>query len=137
MKELSTFYFAFVGPYLKYWNIPFVLLLLSSLNDNAHSFVVFKLLGHVQLCHPMNCSRLGFPVLHHLLELAQTHVHWVSDAIQPSHSLSSLLLLPSTFPSIRVFSNASVLCIRWPKYSSFSFSISLSNELNQFRLDFL
>ena len=76
----------------------------------------------------MNCSRLGFPVLYHLLELAQTHVHWVSDAIQPSHPLSSLLLLPSIFPSIRVFSNESFLCIRWPKYWSFSVSISPSSE---------
>ena len=51
----------------------------------------------------MDCSMPGFPFLHQLLELTQTHVHWVSDAIQPSHPLSSLLLLPSIFPSIRVF----------------------------------
>ena len=63
-----------------------------------------------------------------LPELAQTHVHWVSDAIQPSHPLSTLLLLPSVFPSIRVFFNESALRIRWPKYWSFSFSISPSNE---------
>ena len=55
----------------------------------------------------------------------QTHVHCVGDAIQPSHPLSSPLLLPSIFPSIRVFSNESVLCIRWPKYWSFNFSIVL------------
>ena len=53
------------------------------------------------LCDPKDCSTPGFPVLHHLLKLAQTHVHWVSDAIQPSHPLSSPLLLPSIFPSIR------------------------------------
>ena len=53
------------------------------------AIVVVQLLSHVWLCDPMDCSILGFPVLHHLLELAQTHVHWVSDAIQPSHSLSS------------------------------------------------
>ena len=71
----------------------------------------------------------GFPVHHQLPELAQTHVHQVSDGIQPSHPLSPpLLLLPSIFPSIRVFSNESVLRIRWPKYWSFSFSISPSNE---------
>ena len=58
----------------------------------------------------------------------QTHVHQVSDAIQPSHPLSSPLLLPSMFPNIRVFSNESVLHITWPKYWSFSFSISPSNE---------
>ena len=80
----------------------------------------------------------GFPVPHCLLEFAQTHVHLVSDAIQPSHPLPPLLLLPSVFPSIRVFSNESALCIRWPKYWSFSFSISPSNEysgLISFRID--
>ena len=80
------------------------------------------------LCNPMDCSTLGFPVHHQLLELAQTHVHWVGDAIQPSH----LLLSPSppTFnlSQYRVFSNESVLPIRWPKYWSFSFSISPSKE---------
>jgi len=82
----------------------------------------------------------GFPVHHQLPGLAQTHVHRVSDAIQPSHPLSSLLLLPSIFPSIRVFSNESILCIRWPKYWGFSFSISPSNEysaLISFRMDWL
>ena len=67
------------------------------------------------------------PVHHQLPELAQTHV-WVSDAIQPFHPPSSLLLPSSIFPSFRVFSNESVLCIRWPKDWSFSFSISPSNE---------
>ena len=79
-------------------------------------------------------------VHHQLLELAQTHVHHVGDAIQPSHPLSSPLLLPSIFPSIRVFSNESVLHIRWSKYWSFSFSISPSNEysgLISFRIDWL
>ena len=80
------------------------------------------------LCEPMDCSMPGLLVQHQLLELAQTHVHRVSDAIQPSHPLSSLLLLPSVFLSIRVFSNVSALCIRWPKYWSFSFCISPSNE---------
>ena len=71
-------------------------------------------------------------------ELTQTHVHWAGDAIQPSHPLSSPS--PSIFPSIRVFSNASVLCIRWSEYWSFSFSISPSNEysgLISFRMDWL
>ena len=89
------------------------------------------------LCDPMDCSTPGFAVHHQLLELAHTHVHGVSDAIQPSHPLSSLLL-PSIFPSIRVFPNESVLCIKWPTYWSFSFSISLSNEhsgLVSFRID--
>ena len=78
------------------------------------------------LCDPMDCSTPGFPVHHQLPELAQTHVHRVGDAIQPNHLiLCHPLLLPSIFPSIRVFSKESVLCIRWPKYWSFRFSISL------------
>ena len=51
------------------------------------------------LCDPMDCSTPFFPVLHHLPKIAQTHVHWAADAIQPSHPLSALLLLPSIFPS--------------------------------------
>ena len=88
------------------------------------------------LCNAMGCSTLGFLVLHHLPKLAQTRVHCVGDAIQPSHPL--ILLLPSIFPSIRVFSNESALHIRWPKNWSFSFSISPSNEylgLISFRID--
>ena len=77
------------------------------------------------LCDPMNHSTPGLPVHHQLLELAQTHVHWVGDIIQPFHPLSSLLFLPSIFPCIRVFSNESALHIRWPKYWNFSFSIIL------------
>ena len=90
------------------------------------------------LCDPVDCSTPGFPVLHSLLEPTQTHVHWVSDAIQPSCSLYPFLLLPSIFPSIGVFFNKSALCITWPKYWSFSFSISPSNEysgLSSFRMD--
>ena len=79
----------------------------------------------------------GFPVHHQLPEFTQTHVHRVSDAIQPSHPR---LHLPSVFPSIRVFSNESVLRIRWSKYWSHSFNISPSNEhpgLISFRMDWL
>ena len=72
----------------------------------------------------MDCTTPGFPAQHTFPELAQTHVHRVGEAIQPSHPLSS----PSIFPSIRVFSKESILRIRWPKYWSFSFSISSSNE---------
>ena len=85
---------------------------------------------------PMDHSTPGLPVHHQLPEFTQTHVHWVSDAIQLSHPLLS----PSVFPSIRVFSNESVLCIRWPKYWSFSSNISPSNEhpgLISFRMDWL
>ena len=80
------------------------------------------------LWDPMDYSLPGFPVHHQLPELAQTHVHEVGDTIQTAHPLSPLLLLPSIFPSINVFSNESALCIRRPKYWSFSFSISPSNE---------
>ena len=110
-------------------------------------------LNHLPLCccfsvaksgptlgNPMNCSAPGFSDLYYLPEFTQAHVHWVSDAIQPSHPLSPLLLPPSIFPSIRVFSNESALRIRWPKYWSSSFSISPSNEhsgLISFRIDWL
>ena len=87
----------------------------------------------------MNGSTPGLPVHHQLLEFTQTHVHPVGDAIQPSHPLSPLLLLPSIPPSIRVFSSESNLWMRWPNYWSFSFSISLSNEHPGliFRMDWL
>ena len=87
----------------------------------------------------MNHSTPGLPVHHQLPESTQTHVHRVSDAIQPS-ILCHPLLLPSIFPSSRVFPNESALHIRWPKYWSFSFSISPSNEhsgLISFRMDWL
>ena len=89
-------------------------------------------------CDPIDCSMVGFLVCHQLLERTQIHVHSVSDAIQPFHPLSSLLLQPSIFPRIRVFSSELVLHIRWPKYWSFSFSISSSSkysELISFRID--
>ena len=92
------------------------------------------------LCDPMNRSTPGLPVHHQLPELAHTHVHWIGDAIQSSHPLS--------FPSLPAFNLSqhqglfkwvkSVLRIRWPKYWSFSFSISPSNEhsgLIFFRID--
>ena len=85
-------------------------------------------LSCVWLRNPMDYSRPGFPVLHNLLVFAQTHVHWIGNTIQPSHPLHTLLLLPSIFPSIRVFSNELALCIRWPKSWSFSFRINPSNE---------
>ena len=92
------------------------------------------------LCDPMNHSTPGLPVHHKLPEFTQTHVHQVSDAIQPSHPLPSPSFLPPIPPSIRVFSNDSTLCMRWPKYWSFSFSISPSNKysgLISFRMDWL
>ena len=92
------------------------------------------------LCNPMNCSMPGLPVHHQLPEFTQTHVH---RAMMPSSHLilcRPLLLLPPIPPNIRVFSNESALHMRWPKYWSFSFSISPSNEhpgLTFFRMDWL
>ena len=93
----------------------------------------------------MNRSTPDFPVLHQLLEFTQTHVHRVGDAIQPVMPssriiLCPLLLLPPIPPRIRVFSNESTLCMRWPKYWSFSFSISPAKEhpeLVSLRMDWL
>ena len=76
----------------------------------------------------MDCSMPGFSVFHYLPEFAQTDVHWVNDATQTSHSLSPPSSCPQSFPESWFFSNESALCIRWPKYWSFSFSISPSNE---------
>ena len=92
------------------------------------------------LSDPMDCSMPGFPVHHQLPELIQTHVHPVGDAIQPSPPLSAPSSPLSIFPSIRGFSTESILHIQWPRYWSFSFSISPSNEysgLISFRIDWL
>ena len=97
-------------------------------------------LSCLTLCDPMEYSTPGFPVLHHLPEFAQTHVHRIGDAIQPSHPLSPpspALSLSPHHGLFRVFSEPA-LCIRWPKYWSFSFSVSPSNEysgLISFRVD--
>ena len=88
----------------------------------------------------MNCSTPGLPVDHQLMEFTQAHVRWVSDAIQPSHSLSSPSPPAPIPPSIRVFSNESARCMRWPNYWRFSFSVSPSNEhsgLISFKMDWL
>ena len=93
------------------------------------------------LCDPIDCSTPGFPVLQYLPEFAGSHAHWVnidSDAIYPYHPLLPLHLLPSVFPSIRIFWNESAFHIKWTKYWRFSFSISLSNEYSRiicFRID--
>ena len=92
------------------------------------------------LCNPMDCSMPGFPVLHYLLEWTQTPVHWANDTIQSSHpewdGQGPLLLLPSIFPSIKISSNESVLCKRWPKYwSSRISSLDEDSGLISFRID--
>ena len=84
------------------------------------------------LCNPMDCSMPGLPVTHHLLEFAQVHVHWISDAIQPSHPLLS----PS--PAVNLSQHQGLF--RWPKYWKFSVSTSSSNEYSGlifFRIDWL
>ena len=90
------------------------------------------------LCNPMNCRKPGLPVLHNFPEFAQ--LMSIELVMSSNHLIlcHPLLLLPSIFLSIRVYSNESALCIRWPKYWSFSFSISLSNEysgLISFKID--
>ena len=93
------------------------------------------------LCDPIDSSAPGFSVLHYLPEFSQTYVLWVSDTIQPSHPLSSpFSSCPQFFPAAGFFSSESALRIRWPKYWSFSFSISPSSEysgLISFRMDWL
>ena len=91
------------------------------------------------LCDPMDCSMPGLPVHHQLLAFMPKLMS--IELVMPSNNLilcRPLLLLPSIFPSISVFSNESILCIRWPKYWSFSFNVSPSNEysgLISFRMD--
>ena len=92
------------------------------------------------LCDPMDCSTPGFPVHHQLLELAQAHVHWVGDAIQPSHPLLSPSPPAFNLSEHQGLFQGSVLCIGWPKCWSFNFSIKPSNEysgLISFRINLL
>ena len=92
------------------------------------------------LCDPMNCSKPGLPVITSTRSLLK---FMSIESVLPSNNLvlcHPLLILPSIFPSISIFSNESVLCIRWPKYWSFSFNISPTNEysgLISFRMDWL
>ena len=102
--------------------------------------IVAHLLSHVWLCYPMNWSMPGFPLLHYLLDLLKL---MSIESVMPSNRLilyCLLLLLPSIFPSIRMFPNESALCMRWPEYWSFSFSIIPSKEipgLISFRMDWM
>ena len=89
------------------------------------------------LCNPMDCTMPGCPVHHQHLELAQIHIHRVSDAIQPSHPLSSPSPPAFNLSQHRVISSESVLCIRWPKFWSFNFSIPEYSGLISFRMDWL
>ena len=93
------------------------------------------------VCNPMNCSTPGLPVHHQLLEFTQTQAHRVGDPIQPSPPLLlTPFSCPQSLPASGFFSNESTLCMRWSKYWSFSFRVSLSNEhpgLISFRMDWL
>ena len=133
IKKLSSYIFCRTSPFY---------LVFSFNNDlyiNRDSFPYTCCCSVAKLCltlrDPMGCSMPGSPVPHHLLEFAQVHVHWIGDAIQHL-ILCLLILLPSMFPSIRVFSSDSAVCIRWPKY--WNFSISPSKEysgLISFKID--
>ena len=90
------------------------------------------------LCNLTDCRMPWFSVLHYLPKFAQIHIHWVGDAVQPFHPLPPPSPFVLSLSSIKVFSNEWTLHIRWPKYWSFSFSISPSNEysgLISFRID--
>ena len=104
------------------------------------SFSSVQLLSHVRLCDPMNRSTLGLAVHHQLPEFTQTHVHWVGDAIQPSHPLSSPSPPALNLSQHQGLFQMSQLRIRWPKYWSLNFSISASKEysgLISFKMDWL
>ena len=113
----------------------------AALEKNSRSFkliIVVQSLSHVWLYDSMGCNIPGFPLLHHLLELTQKLMSIM--LVPPNHLVLHhlLFLLPSIFPCIRVLPNELALCIRWPKYLSFSFSISPSSEYSGlifFRID--
>ena len=124
--------------------MPYEFFCMSNIEQSVECWVRIQLSSvaqlHPTLCDSMDCSMPGFPVHHQLPELIQT---MSIETVMPSNHLilcHPLLLLPSIFPSIKVFSNESLLHIKWPKYWSFSFSISTSNEqpgLISFRMDWL
>ena len=125
-----------------WWYLIVVLTCISLIISNQFSSVQFSSVAQScpTLCDPINHSTPGLPVHHQLPEFTQTHIHRVSDAIQPSHPLSSPSPRAPISPSIRLFSNESTLRMRWPKYWSFSFSIVPSKEipgLISFRMDWL
>ena len=88
-----------------------------------YSWLLFSCSLRSNSLWPHGLQHARLPVLHHLLEFAQTHVHWVDDTIQPSHSLS-----PPSPPALNLSQHQGLYHIRWPKYWSFSFSISPSSE---------
>ena len=152
LGRLSYFSLLFFGTlHSNGFTFPFFLCLLLLLLSEKKLFVNCIVINMYQfssvtkscptLCNPMNRSTPGLHVHRQLLE--STQVHMSIESVMPSNHLilcRPLLLLPSIFPSIRVFSDESALCIRWAKYWSFSFNISPSNEhpgLISFRIDWL
>jgi len=114
----------------------------TGVGSHSHLWVRFSSIAQLcpTVCNPMDCTTSGLPVHHQLLEFTQTRVHWVGDAIQPSHPLSSPSPPAFSLSPHQGFSNESVLCIRWPTYWSFNFNISPPNEysgLISFRTDWL
>ena len=100
---------------IQVWDTPFggwrKVLMVETVVAQSQSCLTF--------CNLMDHSAPGLLVLHHLPKPTQTHIHRISDAIHHLVLCRPLLLLPSIFPNIRVFSNESAVCIRWPKYWSF------------------
>ena len=132
------------------WRILSITLLMCEMSATERSVSILwhrLSFSSVQFSHSVMSDSLqtpwgtpGLPVHHQLPEFTQTHVHWVSAAIQPSHPLSSPSLPAPNPSSIRVFSSESTLHMRWPKYWSFSCSIIPSKEipgLISFRMDWL
>ena len=122
-------YFFFYTPYLWYLNRNLTTIQFSSVAQSC-----------LTLYNAMNCNTPGFPVYHQLPELTQTHLHQVSDAIQPSLPLSSPSPPSFNLSQNQGLSSESGLHIRWPKYWSFNFSISTSNEYSRlisFKIDWL
>ena len=116
----------------------YILFLVFNCLLGLFSFSSVQSLSHVQLCDPVDCRTPGFPVHNNSRRLLK--LMSIESVMQSNHLSHPLPLLPSIFPSIRVFSNESVLRIRWPKYWSFNFSISPSHEysgLISFRIDCL
>ena len=145
MGGTPCFYkFGFLDSMYKWYHIFVFFCLLYLTRHNALKIHSVKFSSVTQLCptlcEPMDCSTPGFPVHHQLPELLKL---MSIESVMPSNHLilcRPLLLLPSIFPSIRVFSNESALRIRWPKYWSYSFNISPSNEYSGlifFRMDWL
>ena len=104
----------------------------SSSGNGKHEIRLYKFKRHsiallLSRCNAKDCSMPGFPVLHYLPEFAQTHIHELMMLSNHLILCHSLLLLPSIFSNIRIFSNELALHIRWPKYWSFSFSMCPSN----------